>query len=121
LERGAWTGAVEAVERWARRAGAPVLLGAYGTETGGDGGRHNSAFLVVPGEGRADYRYDKRFLVPMIERGNVLGWSGVPAGDLTPGTGSLPLVRAGGSAFGVLICYESAFSGLARAYRLSGA
>ncbi|HUG41974.1 MAG TPA: apolipoprotein N-acyltransferase [Longimicrobiales bacterium] len=116
---------VDSVAALSRRAAAPVLLGSYGLEPAGARlVAFNSAFLVGP-RGLAGPRYDKRLLVPFIERvpflppapmhrfvGGTLYYGALGAGA------AAPVMRTGaGSRFGVLICYESAFGALARAYR----
>ncbi len=84
---------------------------------------YNSAFLMEP-EGLADYRYDKRFLVPFVERVPF-----VPAewfaglqyfGGYGVGQG-WPLASVDGIDYGVLICYESSYAEASRAFRREGA
>lgn len=115
---------VEWVQGWAGEVGAPILFGAVG-EAGGNEGAvvFNSAFLVEP-RGLSGFRYDKRRLVPGVERTpawpfparRVAGrWGGYGVGE------GWPLAKAAGARAGVLICYESAFPGLSRRYRLEGA
>jgi apolipoprotein N-acyltransferase len=105
---------------------APVLFGAIGSEANSEGPDvpYNSAFLMNGGL-RTDFRYDKRRLVPMVERVPFLPvrWFGDETryGGYGRGTG-LPLAAtAGGDSFGVLICSESIYPGLAREYTKAGA
>jgi apolipoprotein N-acyltransferase len=115
-----WVGGV------ARRFDARVAFGALGCDLREDSTcqHYNSAFLA-DGSGRYLERYDKRHLVPVVER--------VPFVDPTRLAGltyfggfakgeRLPVMRASnGAGFGVLICYESIFPRTARAYRNAGA
>lgn len=119
------------VERTARRAGAPVLYGAIGTEALPDDELryYNSAFLRDR-SGRRLGAYHKRELVPVVERVPFVdpAWfqGGVAdaLGDYFGGYGIGPepeLMSAGGARFGVLVCYESIFTDLSRSYRTDGA
>lgn len=118
-------GARAEVRRLSAAAGAPILVGAYGTTVVGDEVRtHNSAFLV-PAEGPMPFRYHKRVLVPFIERvpfgaGTLFPPDRPAYGALSPG-GTATVHQVDGTAFGVLICFESAFPRLAREYRRRGA
>jgi apolipoprotein N-acyltransferase len=128
------------VRRLTLAVGAPILVGAYGVD-GADSERRafNSAFLVGEDGGRAGAgatawagpRYDKRRLVPFVERipfggdrflpGRGGGW----LGDLSPGRGA-PLFDVDAdegrtARFGILICFESIFPELSREYRRAGA
>lgn len=114
--------AVDFLRDAARRLEAPMLAGAYETASGDGEARHNSAFLV-DSAGLTGFVYRKRFLVPVVERTPLVAPPGSPdgLGGLVPGVGSSPGRLAEGVAFGVLICYESAFAGAARDYRAAGA
>ena len=133
----AWPELERETREHARGAGAPILLGALGYEgrLPSDHRTYNSAFLVTPA-GRTGYRYDKRHLVPVVER---VPWidptrlgSGRDFGAYARGQG-WPLARTrdvagepgsaleGAGAFGVMICFESAFPQVARAFRKAGA
>ncbi len=103
-----------------RRMGAPILFGVV-RAAGRGAGRYNSAALAGPG-GLLGDPYDKRRLVPWVER--------VPLADLLPADGDGDVLRAGDEwtvldagahPTGVLICYEAAFAGAARALRRAGA
>ncbi len=103
-----------------RRTGAPVLFGIV-RAAGRGAGRYNSAALAGPG-GLLGDPYDKRHLVPWAER--------IPLAGLLPADGEQDLLRAGDEwtvlhagahPVGVLICYEAAFPGAARALRRAGA
>jgi apolipoprotein N-acyltransferase len=108
-----------------RRSGADVLYGALGVEDRGDGEYDylNSAFLVDETGGRVA-RYDKQYLVPGMERVPFLNprWFGglEYLGGFARGRSAPPLGPPG-RRFGVMICYESIFTGLGRHYRRNGA
>ncbi len=129
----------------AAELGAEVAIGGIGADDRGDGTfqSFNSAYHFRPREGVVN-RYDKRFLVPLVERvpfippewlagmpymeGNfgVGGWQrpveiGVApatAGRAQPGASEVERKTA---VYGTMICYESIFSPLARHYRRNGA
>ena len=107
--------------RMEEAVGAPVLFGAWGAgET--EAARYNSAFLWAGG-GTAAWRYDKRRLVPLVERVPLrlpVGWGLGEEGEYAVG-GPAASLEVGGSRMGVLICYESLFEELARDYRRGGA
>jgi len=124
--RGGGSGEVlERIQDWSREAGAPILFGSLGFADDGRGGSipYNSAFLMEP-QGLADYQYDKRYLVPVVERVPL-----VPAAWLrrldhfgTFGVGEgWPLAQVDEIRFGTLICYESTYPEAARRFRLEGA
>ena len=103
-----------------RRVGAPVLFGVV-RAAGWGAGRYNSAALAGPG-GLAGNPYDKRRLVPWVER--------LPLEGVLPADGQRDSFRAGDDwtvlgadtlPVGALICYEAAFPGAARALRRAGA
>ncbi|GIT52665.1 MAG: hypothetical protein Ct9H300mP15_28780 [Gemmatimonadota bacterium] len=91
----------------------PIAFGATGF-TGdifGDFTPFNSPFLMDPG-GLTGFQYDKRYLVPFVERvpnfarflayrTSLLWWVRVGSG--------WPLLEVNGSTYGVLICYESTY------------
>lgn len=115
----------------ARELEAPVLYGGVGSEDrpGGDFLHYNSAFLRSP-DGRRLGSYHKRELVPVIERVPFVdpawfqGWFADVFGPYFGGASVGPrpeLLSTDGARFGVLICYESIFTELARDYRLRGA
>lgn len=114
---------------WAGRlafgTGAPVLYGAVGIQniSDEDWRYFNSAFLI-DAFGRPVGRYDKRRLVPVVERVPFLDpdwfrWAEY-FGGFSPGRKPEPL-ETGDLRFGVLVCYESIFAELSRRYRLQGA
>lgn len=113
------------VQGYAREVGAPILFGALGFAEDGRGGvvPYNSAFLMEP-RGLTAYQYDKRFLVPVVERVPLLpdAWlRRLPHfGKFGVGEG-WPLATADGVLYGVLICYESSYPEAARAFRREGA
>ena len=115
----------EWASRTARRLDAALLYGGIGSEDrgGGEFDYYNSAFLL-DSTGTRVARYDKRNLVPVVERVpfvdpdwfrmvNYFGGYGV-------GERRGPL-EAGGTSFGILVCYESIFAGQSRRYRRGGA
>ncbi len=117
-------GAMARLQDYAREVGTPILFGGLGF-TGDVYGDHvpfNSAFLMEP-QGLTDYQYDKRYLVPMVERVPLLpeGWlRGLRYfGKFGVGTG-WPLARVDEAAFGVLVCYESTYPEASRHFRLEG-
>ena len=123
--RGGSEEVLERLQRWSREAGAPILFGSLGFADNGRGGTipYNSAFLMEP-QGLAAYQYDKRHLVPMVERVPL-----VPAAWLRRldhfgmyGVGEgWPLAQVDEIRLGALICYESAYPEAARRFRLEGA
>ncbi|MCG8430455.1 MAG: apolipoprotein N-acyltransferase [Candidatus Omnitrophica bacterium] len=112
----------EAMRVFIRGLGAPVLLGAVFFE---EADRYfNSALLLDRSAGIAQ-RHDKIHLVPF---GEYLPLKGVfpfleeiaPIGDITAG-GDYTLFHLRQNVFGVLICFEDLFPGLARGFVLRGA
>ncbi len=116
---------IERLQAYSREVGAPVVFGALGYTPTDDGGfvPFNSAFLMSP-QGLEDFQYDKRYLVPIVERvpflpANLLG--GLQYfGAYGVGEG-WPLVEVDEALFGVLICYESTYPAASRALRREGA
>jgi apolipoprotein N-acyltransferase len=117
--------AVDLLQSYARDTGAPVLFGAlgYAGDLPSDYVPFNSAFLVEEG-GLTGYQYDKRYLVPIVERVPLLPieWlQGLPYfGKFGVGQG-WPQIEVGDTSYGVLICYESTYAEGARRHRLAGA
>jgi apolipoprotein N-acyltransferase len=113
------------MQAYSREVGVPIVLGALGYEEGGPGGytAFNSAFVMKP-QGLTEFRYDKRYLVPFVERVPFVPpewFSGLQYfGGLGEGQG-WPLVEVDETAYGVLICYESSYPQGARNLRLEGA
>ncbi len=114
---------------WARRLAhefkSPVLYGAIGSQDlGGGRFRYFNSGVLVDSSGERIGRYDKRDLVPVVERVPFLNptwFSGLQYfGGFSPGT-SAPVLSTGPARFGGLICYESIFADLARTYRREGA
>jgi apolipoprotein N-acyltransferase len=101
---------MEALESLVDRLRVPVVFGALGRGVGGgrDTAVTNSAYLLSPGGSRIQ-RYDKRQLVP-----------GMEAGAYEKGRGP-GILEAGEWNLGLLVCYESLFSGSAREARRAGA
>jgi apolipoprotein N-acyltransferase len=118
-------GWVDPVVAWAGYARAPILFGALGYDGDLRGAftPYNSAFLATP-EGLTDYRYDKRYLVPFVERVPFLPADWFRGAQYFGGYGvgqGWPLAHAGDAAFAVLICYESSYPEASRRFRLEGA
>ena len=117
--------AVERLRGYAAAAGAPIVFGGLGFEYDEDGGftPFNSAFLVAQ-DGLRDYRYDKRHLVPVVERVPFLPADALGSleyfGAYGVGRG-WPMVEVGDAAYAPLICYESSYPEAARAFRQRGA
>jgi apolipoprotein N-acyltransferase len=122
LESAAGRVHLTALQRHAARLGAPLAVGALGTSAGLPPRPLNSVF-VVDSTGISG-RYDKRRLVPVIERNPLVGSRALALlGDTTSyeiGGRRAPL-RAGDLQIGALVCFESAFGGLARDPLRSGA
>jgi len=99
---------LEVVQNVARRVNVPIVVGALEHIPGhGLNGRpYNSAVLIDPGSHLSGAVYRKRHLVPVAERGAI-----------QPGADGVIMRLPTGTAAGVVICYEVAFEGLARAYR----
>ncbi len=103
-----------------RRLGAPVVFGVVRTEEA-EAGRYNSAALAGPA-GLPGDTYDKRRLVPWVERMPLAGLFPMAAGESPLRAGAeWTVFEAGLHGLGTLICYEAAFTGAARALRRAGA
>ncbi|MFW5951600.1 MAG: apolipoprotein N-acyltransferase [Gemmatimonadota bacterium] len=119
------------VRAMSRMLDAPIVVGAYGVDHRDDDvTAFNSAFLIdAAGPAGAGARYDKRRLVPFVERvpfidpGLLEPWMTELRyfGALEHGREKPVLMTRGGARFGVLICYESIFDDLSREYRRAGA
>ncbi len=124
LRRPDWESAIGGLAEALR---TPLLVGGLDAVRGTDGEYvpYNAAFYFdTTGSGRRAPVYHKRYLVPIVERVPFLDprWFG----DLRYFGGfgigrALPVYRVGDAGFGTLICYESAFEDLPRAYRRAGA
>ena len=108
-------------------AGVPLLTGAPDLESYPDGSERlsNSAFLIAPKRGLVA-QYDKVNLVPFGEaipyqdRWPALAAINFGEADFHRGRGFVP-IRSGDQAFGVMICFESVFHAVGRAYAREGA
>lgn len=113
------------VQAYSRELGVPIVFGSLGIEPAG-GDRYvpfNSAFVMEP-QGLVDWRYDKRHLVPFVERVPFVPpeWFGGLQYFGIYGIGEgWPLVEVEGAAYGVLICYESSYPEASRSFRRAGA
>jgi len=123
LQQPAWDSTIAGL---ARQGGTPIVSGGLHAEVRANGAYDyfNAAFYFdSSGRWRSHPVYEKHYLVPIVERVPFvpprwfkLKWfGGFGIGRGTPLYAS-PLGR-----FGVLICYESAFEDLGRAYRREGA
>lgn len=125
-----WTAAREWAAGLAEALDAEVAVGGRGADDLGDREfqPYNSAYHFRPGEGVVN-RYDKRFLVPFVERVPFMPpewFRAIPyaGGNFGIGEWQAPIEIAtedGSAAYGTMICYESIFSPLARHYRRNGA
>ena len=116
---------LEPYQAYSREVGVPIVFGALGYEPrdGDDYVPYNSAFVMEP-QGLLDWRYDKRHLVPFVERVPFVPpeWFGALQYMGRYGIGEgWPLVEVEGAAYGVLICYESSYPEASRAFRREGA
>lgn len=107
---------VAPLQELARRAGAPVLVGGLGRAADGADARPTNSVFRIDADGLSAWRYDKRRLVPIIERASFLQPGRGYAAGREPG-----LTEVGGVRVGVLICYESIFPELTRALAREGA
>jgi apolipoprotein N-acyltransferase len=109
----------------------PVLAGGLDLTLTGDGGYvpYNAAFFYdATGRTHGYEPYHKHYLVPVVERVpfvpvawfRAVPWLGHWSGGFGRGT-TLPVYPTAVGRLGVLVCYESAFEGLARGYRRAGA
>ena len=112
--------------RLVSRVGVPLLVGSLSYERAPEGDRiYNSAYEIAP-DGTWQGPYSKRQLVPFGEMipGSrlfpVLSKIDLGQGNFTPGPGPVVFDLAA-VPHSVLICYESAFSALARDQVLRGA
>jgi apolipoprotein N-acyltransferase len=113
------------VQSYARELGAPIMFGGIGFDGDvyGDYIPFNSVFLMEP-QGLTDYEYDKRYLVPVVERMPFLPISWIKHlpyfGRFGVGQG-WPLADVDGIGFAPLVCYESTYPEGARTFRREGA
>jgi apolipoprotein N-acyltransferase len=116
---------MDRVQAYAREVGAPIMFGSLGYTgaTQDDFVPFNSVFVMEP-QGLTDYQYDKRYLVPVVERMPFLPVSWVRNlpyfGQFGVGQG-WPLADVEGTGFAPLVCYESTYPEGARNFRREGA
>ncbi|MGD8872684.1 MAG: apolipoprotein N-acyltransferase [Gemmatimonadota bacterium] len=119
-------GRIEPLRQYAVSKDTPILFGALGYEgelRPGGYSYFNSAFLMESG-GLTDYRYDKRYLVPFVERVPFLPTEWFRSLQYFGGYGvgrGWPMATVDGTDYGVLICYESSYPEGSRRFRLEGA
>lgn len=110
------------------RLGVPLLTGAPDVDRRPGGGRRysNAAFVIAPGQGPTG-EYAKVNLVPFGEafpyqdRFPFLEEIDFGEADFDRGPGFTPLALPGGDTVGVMICFESIFPHIGRAYARAGA
>ncbi|MGI9629065.1 MAG: apolipoprotein N-acyltransferase [Longimicrobiales bacterium] len=105
-----------------REVGIPVLFGAPDVRGNGrDSTWFNAAFLATPDASAPQIAHKNR-LVPGLEAGGstLNGWLPGAGRGYQAGSEASPLRLESGS-IGVLICYDSAFPGVARSLTLQGA
>ncbi len=109
------------------RTDVPLITGALGRkEQKGELLLTNSAYLVLPGRGVIEDRYDKMHLVPFSEKmpfSDRFRWLkkvNFGQGDYAVGS-NVVLLDAEGMKVGVLICFEAILPDLARRHVLQGA
>jgi apolipoprotein N-acyltransferase len=113
------------VQAYAREVGAPLMFGGIGFEGDvyGEYTPFNSVFLMEP-QGLTDFQYDKRYLVPVVERMPFLPISWVKKlpyfGQFGVGQG-WPTADVEGTEYAPLVCYESTYPEGARTFRRGGA
>ncbi len=120
-------GCRQALEDFVDRAQVPLLTGTPDLERLPDGGRRyaNAAVVILPGEGVTGV-YKKVNLVPFgeaipyQEQLPLLQRIDFGEADFVRGSGFVPLA-AGPDRVGVMICFESIFSEIGRAYARAGA
>ena len=125
-----WVAARDWADGVGEALGAEVAVGGMGADDLGNRELqpYNSAYHFRPGVGVVN-RYDKRFLVPFVERVPFMPpewFQAIPyaGGDFGVGEWQGPIEIAteeGSATYGTMICYESIFSPLARHYRRNGA
>jgi apolipoprotein N-acyltransferase len=113
------------VQAWSREIGAPILFGGIGYvgDVYGDYVPFNSAFLMEP-QGLTAYQYDKRYMVPFVERVPLLPASWLAGLRYFGGYGvgeGWPMARIDEVNFAPLVCYESTYPEGARTFRREGA
>jgi len=109
-----------------RGLGRPILFGAPRAVQTKKGWVLRNSLVALSPEGRVLGVYDKEHLVPFgeyVPLEDRLPWLrrlAVASGDYTPGRGP-GILRVAGVRVGILICFENAFSRLARARVRAGA
>lgn len=103
---------VRSLRENAKADGKDILLGVVEREGKGAGLEYYNSVVLLSGEKPAAYR--KRHLVPFGEFippgfGWVFAVLKIPMGDLARGSDSQGVIAAGGTTFGVAICYEDLY------------
>lgn len=114
-----------------RRVRRPLVVGVPLTAPPASSGEFTNSALFVHGAGTSVARYDKLHLVPFGEFVPFARWFPwlrqvlPPIGDFVPGGESTVFTLTGSQgnplAFGVLICFEDIFPGIARRFVQNGA
>lgn len=107
---------VAALAGLAEQSGGAVVVGALGQGVPGMPGARTNRVHLVRADGLDPVEYDKRRLVPILERTPFLPVGGDLTAGRSPGVLEVAGVRAG-----VLVCYESIFPELARDLARGGA
>jgi apolipoprotein N-acyltransferase len=103
---------LESLREHARQTGKEILLGTVERDGTGASANYYNSVVRLTGTGPASYR--KRHLVPFgefIPSGFswLYAFLKIPMGDMAHGAAHQPPVEAGGTRFGVAICYEDLF------------
>ena len=103
---------IASLREHARQAGKEILLGAVERDATGPKDDYYNSVVRIGGAGPASYR--KRHLVVFgefipIGFGWVYAFLKIPLGDMARGAARQPPIEAGGTRFGVAVCYEDLF------------
>jgi apolipoprotein N-acyltransferase len=119
-------GGTDWLKRLVYRMDTPLVFGAPGVEDTKEGRQYYNRVYLLDRRGETQGFYDKERLVPYGEYVPLKQLTPFiekitqAAGDTSPGT-RVRLLKVDGTRLGILICYESLFSNLARARVAEGA